>query len=439
MSDYIPNTKKAQEEMLESIGMRDFDELFSMIPDSVKLKQLDLPEGLSEFEVQRKLLAIANENYVYPTVFRGAGAYRHYIPALVKSILSKEEFLTAYTPYQAEISQGVLQSIFEYQTMICELTGMDVSNASVYDGASAAAEAAGMCCERKRQKVYISQTCDPNIIETVKTYCWGKNREVILIPEKEGLCDIEALSGLLDEESACVLIQQPNYYGLLEDCTKISEITHAAKAKMIMSCNPISLAILPTPKEVGADIAVGEGQPLGMSMAFGGPYLGFMSTVNAMARKLPGRIVGETVDADGKRAYVLTLQAREQHIRREKASSNICSNQAYCALNAAVYMAVMGEEGLKQVAHLCTSKAHYLRKVLIEAGMVGKYDREFFHEFVLSSSVSSAKINAALKEKGILGGYPLSETETLWCATEMNTKEEMDECARIIKEVLSCA
>lgn len=439
MSDYIPNTKKTQQAMLESIGLHDFDELFASIPNSVKLKELNLPSGLSEMEVQRKLAALANTNTIYPTVFRGAGAYRHYIPSIVKSVLSKEEFLTAYTPYQAEISQGVLQSIFEFQTMICELCGMDVANASVYDGANAAAEAVNMCVERKRQKIYVAATVDPKILQTIQTYSWAKNREVNVIPESDGVCDLEALKASLNEESACVVLQQPNFYGLLEDCQKAGEIIHEAGAKMILSCNPIALSILPTPKEVGADIAVGEGQPLGMSLAFGGPYLGFMCTQMNMARKLPGRIVGETVDVDGKRAFVLTLQAREQHIRREKASSNICSNQAYCALNAAIYLAVMGEEGLKQVATLCTSKAHYLKKVLSEAGLKPVHDREFFHEFVMESPISNEKIFEKCKANGILAGAPINDHQTLWCATEMNTKEEMDACASLIKEVLACA
>ena len=439
MGNYVPNTAQQQKAMLEAIGMASYDELFSVIPDSVKLDHLDLPEGLSELEVQRLITALAAKNTVYPTIFRGAGAYRHYIPAIVKNVISKEEFITAYTPYQAEISQGILQSIFEYQTMICELTGMDVSNASVYDGASAAAEAVGMCCERNRQKVVVSAAIHPQTLAAVKTYCWGKDREVVVIPERDGITDLAALSNLLDEACACVLIQQPNYYGHLEPCEEISALAHQAGAKSIMSCNPIMLSILPTPRECGADIAVGEGQPLGMSLAFGGPYLGFMSTVEAMGRKLPGRIVGETVDVEGKRAYVLTLQAREQHIRREKASSNICSNQAYCALNAAVYMAAMGASGMQEAASQCISKAHYLMKQLVNSGLERVYPQEFCHEFVLRSPIPCTILLKALKEKGILGGLPLNEFDLLWCATEMNTKEEMDLCAETVKEVLNHA
>lgn len=439
MGNYVPNTSDQQKAMLDVIGVKDYDELFSVIPDSVKLDQLDLPQGLSELEVMRKVNALSAKNTVYPTIFRGAGAYRHYIPAIVKNVISKEEFITAYTPYQAEISQGVLQSIFEYQTMICELTGMDVSNASVYDGASAAAEAVGMCCERKRQKVYVSKCVHPQTIETIQTYCWGKNREVILIDEKAGITDCSLLKAMLNEESACVVLQQPNYYGNLEPCEEASAIVHEAGAKLIMSCNPIALAVLPTPRECGVDIVVGEGQPLGLSLAFGGPYLGFMSTVESMGRKLPGRIVGETVDVDGKRAYVLTLQAREQHIRREKASSNICSNQAYCALNAAVYMAAMGAKGMQEVAEQCVSKAHYLKHVLTSSGLEAIHHQHTFHEFVMRSPIPCTILLNALKEKGILGGLPLNEYDMLWCATEMNTKAEMDQTAAVIKEVLDHA
>ena len=258
---------------------------------------------------------------------------------------------------------------------------------------------------------------------------------MVVVPEKDGLTDMEALKEALNESSSCFYLQQPNYYGNIEDADALSAIAHEAGAKFIMGCNPISLAIMKTPAECGADVAVGEGQPLGMGLAFGGPYLGFMAATSKMMRKLPGRIVGETVDCEGKRAYVLTLQAREQHIRREKASSNICSNQALCALTAGVYLSAMGEKGIKQVANLCLSKAHYLKDVLEGAGLQAKYQHPFFHEFVTTSEVSSDKILKALEEKGILGGLPLNEHEILWCATEKNTKAEMDQVAAIVKEV----
>lgn len=437
MGSFLPNTAQEQQAMLKEIGFNSFDELFAHIPEQVMLKELNLPEGLSELQALDHMEELAEKNKKFRHIFRGAGAYNHYIPAVVGSVTGKEQFVTAYTPYQAEISQGILQSIFEYQTMICELTGMAASNASVYDGATAAAEAVAMCKERKRNTAYVSATTHPQVLEVIKTYCYGSNTEVVVVPEKDGLTDQDALKELLNGESASFYVQQPNFYGNIEDADGLGVITHEAGAKFIMGCNPIALAVLKTPAECGADVAVGEGQPLGLGLAFGGPYLGFMAATDKMLRKLPGRIVGETVDRDGKRAYVLTLQAREQHIRREKASSNICSNQALCALTAGVYLSAMGEAGLTQVAELSVSKAHYLQQVLVEAGLKAKYDHPFFHEFVTVGEGKTAAILKALEEKGILGGYPLNEDEILWCATEKNTKEEMDAAAAIVKEVCS--
>lgn len=435
MGSYLPNTRQEQQEMLREAGYESFDALFAHIPEEVKVKELNLPSGLSEMEVLSEMEDIAQKNKIFRHIFRGAGAYDHYIPAIVGSVVNKEEFVTAYTPYQAEISQGILQSIFEYQTMICELTGMDVSNASVYDGATAAAEAVAMCRERKRTTAYISAAANPQVISVIKTYCYASGTEVVMIPEKDGVTDKEALKAALKDTAACFYVQQPNYYGNLEDAKELGEIVHAAGAKYIMGCNPIALGMIKTPAECGADVAVGEGQPLGMSLAFGGPYLGFMAATEKMLRKLPGRIVGETVDRDGKRAYVLTLQAREQHIRREKASSNICSNQALCALTAGVYLSAMGEEGIRKAASLCCSKAHYLQAELEKAGLKPKYRVPFFHEFVTVSEVKAEIILDALEKKGILGGLPLGEYEILWCATEKNTKAEIDLAAEIVKEV----
>lgn len=435
MGSFLPNSKQEQQDMLKEIGFDSFDALFAHIPEEVKLKELNLPSGVSEMEAEAMMEEMAEKNKTFKHIFRGAGAYNHYIPAIVGSVAGKEEFVTAYTPYQAEISQGILQSIFEYQTMICELTGMDASNASVYDGATAAAEAAAMCKERKREVVFVSATTNPEVIQVIRTYCYGSNTDVVIVEEKDGVTDTEALKNALNERSACFYVQQPNYYGNFEDADLLGAITHEAGAKFIMGCNPIALAIMKTPAECGADIAVGEGQPLGLGMAFGGPYLGFMAAGAKMVRKLPGRIVGETVDREGKRAYVLTLQAREQHIRREKASSNICSNQALCALTAGVYLSAMGEEGMKQAANLCLSKAHYLKEQLCESGLKAKYNQPFFHEFVTTSEVEAEKILTALEEKGILGGLPLNEYDILWCATEKNTKAEMDQAAAIVKEV----
>ena len=435
MGSFLPNTKEEQQNMLREIGYDSFDALFAHIPEEAKVKSLNLPSGLSEMEAIEEMDRLAGKNIVFKHIFRGAGAYNHYIPAIVQSVVSKEEFVTAYTPYQAEISQGILQSIFEYQTMICELTGMDASNASVYDGATAAAEAVAMCKERKRTTAYVSAASNPQVIQTIKTYCYGSNTKVVVVPEKDGVTDIQALKEALDDESACFYMQQPNYYGNLEDADTLGEIAHEAGAKFIMGCNPIALAMIKTPAECGADIAVGEGQPLGLGLSFGGPYLGFMAATAKMTRKLPGRIVGETVDRDGKRAFVLTLQAREQHIRREKASSNICSNQALCALTAGVYLSAMGAEGMKQAASLCVSKAHYLQEKLSEAGLARRDTQPFFHEFVTVCPGKSAEILLELEKNGILGGLMLSEDEILWCATEKNTKAEMDAVCGIVKEV----
>ena len=435
MGSYIANTAKQQQAMLAEAGFESFEELFADIPEGVRCQGLSLPEGLCELETMARMEELAAKNKVFCHIFRGAGAYRHYIPAIVKSVAGKEEFLTAYTPYQAEISQGILQSIFEYQTMICELTGMDVSNASVYDGATAAAEAAAMCRERKRIKAYVSEAVNPEVLAVIRTYCYGNGMEVETIPQKEGLTDQEALRAALGDDSACFYLQQPNYFGCLEDAEGIGEIVHAAGAKYILGCNPIALARIPTPGECGADIAVGEGQPLGMELAFGGPYLGFMAATGKMMRKLPGRIVGETTDKNGRRAFVLTLQAREQHIRREKAGSNICSNQALCALTAGAYMAAMGAKGMRQTADLCVSKAHYLQGELQKAGLRAKYTQPYFHEFVTSCEGKTGEILAALEQEGILGGLPLNESDILWCATELSTRAAMDQTAAIVREV----
>ncbi|MBQ9064976.1 MAG: aminomethyl-transferring glycine dehydrogenase subunit GcvPA [Blautia sp.] len=436
MGSYVPNTPSEQQEMLKECGFSGFDDLYRDIPESVRLKTpLDLPEGRSELGVRRLMEEMAEKNTIYRHIFRGAGAYNHYIPAIVNTIAGKEEFRTAYTPYQAEISQGVLQTIFEYQTDICTLTGMEASNASVYDGAVAAAEACEMCRERKRSVILVSGTVDPKTLSVVRTYSFGRDVKVISVPEKDGITDTEELKKLLTSEVSCLLVQHPNYYGILEPMEELTEAVHAAGARIIESCNPVSLAILKTPGELGVDIAVGEGQPLGIPLSFGGPYLGFMAAGKKMMRKLPGRIVGQTVDCDGNRTYVLTLQAREQHIRREKASSNICSNEALCALRAAAYLAAMGPEGFRSVAVQSTSKAHYLQEKLAEAGLtLCCPDKEFFHEFV-TVCPEPEKVLSALDKNGILGGLPLGNGRILWCATEMNTREEIDKVSGIVKEV----
>ena len=435
MGSYIPSTPAERQEMLEAIGLQDYRELYRDVPADMYLdRPLEIPQGMSELEVMRAVSAMAEKNKVFSTVLRGAGAYDHYIPSIVKYIPAKEEFLTAYTPYQAEMSQGILQSIFEYQTMICELTGMDVSNASVYDGATAAAEAAAMCRDRKRRVTLISAAAQPDVINTVRTYCYGTGDELRIVPARDGKTDLAALKEMLTPDVASVYIQQPNYYGLFEDADAIGQAVHEAGAMYIMGCNPIALAIMKTPRDCGADIAVGEGQPLGMPLSYGGPYLGFMATTGKYMRKLPGRIVGETVDSKGQRAYVLSLQAREQHIRREKASSNICSNQALCALIAGLYMSAMGPGGMAQAASQSMSKAHYLAQELCKIdGVSMKYQGDFFHEFVVEMPKCD-EVLAALEAQDILGGLPV-EGGVLWCATEKASKAQLDKAVSIVKEV----
>ena len=423
--------------MLKEIGYKDFDDLFKVIPDEAKVKgELNLPEGMSEIEVDRKVQGLADKNVVFRSIFRGAGAYNHYVPSAVDAIANKEEFLTAYTPYQAEISQGILQSIFEYQTMIAEITGMDIANASLYDGASAAAEACWMCKDRKHSTIYVSGAVDGRIQEVINTYSFGRESKVVVVPEKDGVTDAVALKKLLsdDPEASCFLVQYPNFYGVIEDVDELCKITHDAGAKFIMYCQPLALGALRSPGEIGADIAVGEGQPLGLGLEFGGPYLGFLSTKEENMRSIPGRLIGETVDTRGERGFVLTIQAREQHIRREKASSNVCSNEAWCALRAGIYLSTIGPKGFEDVATLCSSKAHYLADELEKIGMKRVYKGEFWNEFV-TTCPDADKLNKALEKKGILGGLPVAGGNILWCCTELNSKEDIDEVVAIAKEV----
>lgn len=436
MASYIPSTAREREEMLAVVGVESYRDLYRDVPGDMILEEgaLNIPEGKSELEVNRMVSAMASRNVVFPTVLRGAGAYDHYIPSIVKYIPAKEEFLTAYTPYQAEMSQGILQSIFEYQTDICELTGMDVSNASVYDGATAAAEAAAMCRDRKRRVTLVSAAAHPDTVNTLRTYCYGTGDELRVVPAKDGKTDLDALKDMLQSDVAGVYVQQPNFYGQFEEAEEIGRLVHENGSMYILGCNPIALAIMKSPRDCGADIAVGEGQPLGMPLSYGGPYLGFMATTAKHMRKLPGRIVGQTVDSNGDRAFVLSLQAREQHIRREKASSNICSNQALCALTAGLYMSAMGPKGMAEAAKQSMAKAHYLAYQLCTVpGVTLKYKGEFFHEFV-TTGPKADDILAALEKAGILGGLPL-EDGILWCATEKVSKAELDRAVSIVKEV----
>ena len=423
--------------MLNEIGYKDFDDLFKVIPDAAKVKgELNLPDPLSEIEVSRKVEGLAAKNVIFRSIFRGAGAYNHYVPSAVDAIANKEEFVTAYTPYQAEISQGILQSIFEYQTMIAEITGMDIANASMYHGASGAAVACWMCKDRRHSTIYVSGALDERILRVINTYSFGRESKVVVIPAKDGVTDKDALAKALaeDDAAACFLMQYPNFYGIVEDAEELCKITHDGGAKFIMYCHPLALGALKSPGELGADIAVGEGQPLGLGLEFGGPYLGFLSTRQENMRQIPGRLIGETVDTRGERGFVLTIQAREQHIRREKASSNICSNEAWCALRAGIYLSTIGPEGYEKVAALCSSKAHYMADELAKIGMPLAYKGEFWNEFV-TTCPDIEKLNKALEEKGILGGLPICDGNVLWCCTELNSKEDIDEVIAIAKEV----
>lgn len=437
MGHYLPHTEAERRDMLSRLGLADMRGLFQDIPSHVILESpLRLPAGMSEMEVLAAMKKLAAANTNYRLTLRGAGCYDHFIPAVVSRIAAKEEFVTAYTPYQAEMSQGILQSIFEFQSLMCELTQMDASNASVYDGATAAAEAAVMCRERKRRVTLVSAAAHPDTIATIKTYCYGTGDELRVVPARGGVTDLEALSGMLGEDVASLYVQQPNFFGLLEDVKGLFEAAKAAGARCILGANPMTLAMLPGGREAGADIVCGDAQPFGLPMAFGGPSLGFITATSAMQRRLPGRIVGQTIDHEGRRAFVLTLQAREQHIRREKASSNICSNQAHCALTAAAYLTYVGPGGLKEVAESCLSKAHYLAGELCKInGISLRYEGHFFHEFVTALPVPGTQVESALEKEGVLSGLPLPGGDMLWCVTEKASKEDLDGVVRLVREV----
>jgi len=442
LGNFLPSTENQRAEMMRAVGVSSVGELYADIPAQMRQKAVEavasMPNGVSEFEALDQMKALANKNHVFGAIFRGAGAYWHHIPAVVSRIAAKEAFVTAYTPYQPEISQGILQTIFEYQTILCELTGMSAGNASVYDGATAAAEAAAMCCERSRTKTLLAGGLHPDAMETVQTYCYGADAPCAVLPNNGGRLDLHALKAALDDGVASLILQSPNYFGVVEDVFAIAELVHAAGAKLVLSMNPVAMALLLSPAEQGADVAIGDGQPLGIPLSFGGPYLGFMACKQDMIRKLPGRIVGQTADAQGRRCFVLTLQAREQHIRREKASSNICSNQALCALTAAAYCSAMGPQGIREVARACYDNAHYLADELgkIKGFELAYPGAPFFHEFVTKTPVSAQGVLRLLEQKNILGGLPV-EGGILWCATERNTKAQMDALISAVKEAIA--
>lgn len=439
---YSPHTDKDKKEMLEVIGAASLEELFKAIPKELRIQKLDLPEGVSELELKKFILEKAGKNYSTQKLdsFLGAGAYEHYIPQVIESIISRGEFLTAYTPYQAEASQGTLQAIYEYQSLICELTGMDVANASMYDGASALAEAVILSArETGRNRVIFSSSLHPEYKQVVKTYLEGYKMEFIEIPHAGGLFDEAALKKAADDRAACVVVQNPNFFGCVEKMDKIESICHSCGALLIGCVNPISLGVLKPPGEYNADIAVGEGQPLGIPMNYGGPYLGFFAVKEKHMRKMPGRVAGMTKDIEGKRGFVLTMQAREQHIRREKATSNICTNEGLMALAACVYLSLIGKEGIKEIARQNVLKSHYLKdKILKLSGFKSAFDAPFFNEFVVRCGKEPDKITGDLLKHGVIGGLPLGKFYPdmkecmLICVTETKAKEDLDKFAGLL-------
>lgn len=438
---YIGNTDEDREQMLKEIGYPDIESLFKAVPDSVHLKtKLNIPQAQSEIELVNNMKSLAKENLNTDdyACFLGAGAYDHFIPSAIDQLVSRQEFYTAYTPYQPEISQGTLQAIFEYQTMICELTGLPVANASMYDGATALTEAAIMACEAtKRTEILIASSVHPESRQVLDTYAKFRDMTVVEIAYNDGQVDLEDLKSKINKNTAAVIVQSPNFFGIIEDVEAVAAIAHENKSLVVVSADPISLAVLKSPGELGADIAVGDGQPLGNSLSFGGPYLGFMAVTDKLMRKMPGRIVGQTADEQGNRGFVLTLQTREQHIRREKATSNICSNQALNALQATIYLTLMGKEGLKKVAQLCLNKSHYAFDQLVATGKFSPvFNAPFFKEFAVKSTEEISTLNDRLLESGFIGGYNLGnnypELSSSWlvAVTEKRTKQEIDEFAR---------
>ena len=433
---YLPMTELDQQEMLATIGVATIDELFADIPEKVRFKgQYNIKEAKSEAALMKELaqLAAKNKDTATNVSFLGAGVYNHYKPIIVDHVISRSEFYTAYTPYQPEISQGELQAIFEFQTMIAELTGMDLANSSMYDGGTALAEAGMLAAgHTRRKKLLVSGAVHPEYKDVVATYAYGQSIEVITIPTKDGVTDIEALKGLVDDQTAGVIVQYPNFFGQIENLQPLADITHDAKGLFIVSSNPLALGVLTPPGKMGADITVGDAQVFGISEAFGGPHCGYFAVTNKLMRKVPGRLVGETVDQDGRRGYVLTLQAREQHIRRDKATSNICSNQALLALAASVAMTALGKQGVQEMAKQNIVKTRYAKNAFEAAGFEVVYQGAHFNEIVVKTKANVTAINKALIEKGIIGGfdlgrvYPELENHALIAVTEIRTKEEID-------------
>ena len=436
---FIVNTDSDRNEMLKEIGAASFDDLIADIPQELRLKEpLNLPAALSEPRVMQLMeeLAAKNVSTASHVCYLGGGAYDHYIPPAIKTIASRSEFYTAYTPYQAEVSQGTLQAIYEYQSMICRLYGMDTANASLYDGATALAEAVSMAMAvTGRSRVVVAGKLHPNALHVLKTFIEaGGDRTVVQNGLQDGVCDVENLEKTVDDTVAAVIVQQPNFYGCLEEVGRIGDTAHRNGALFIVSADPVSLGILEAPGNYGADIAVGEGQPLGNALNFGGPYLGIFAVKKDYVRKMPGRLVGLTKDRDGEDGFILTLQTREQHIRREKATSNICTNQALNALQAVVYLSLLGKEGLREVAGHSLQKSHYLAEKIAELpGYSLMYDRPFFREFVVETPVPAGEVLEKMLEQGIFAGYDLAAVDDeglLVAVTEKRTKEQLDDFVR---------
>jgi len=441
---FIPHTPQQQQEMLETIGLT-MEDLFGDIPVELMAPSFDLPDGLSEQEVRNRLADLAGKNHVDLTLFLGGGFYDHFIPSALYSIISRSEFYTAYTPYQPELAQGTLQAIYEYQSAICRLTDMEVSNASLYDGGTAMYEAMMMALRiTGRNKVIVDDSVNPIYRVMIDSYTQNLQIDLAQTHCCDGLANRSEILETLDDQTAAVIVQNPNFFGCIDDVSDIAEAAHEKGALLIVSCYPISLGILKTPGAMGADIVTGEGQSLGMPMSFGGPYLGFMASRKPYVRKMPGRVAGETTDRLGRRAFVLTLQAREQHIRRDKATSNICSNEALCALTALVYLSLLGKEGLKETAQRCADKASYAYQRLtaipgVEPHFKAKW---FFNEFVLDLPCEAAGVIAKLIERGFAAGFPLGryyegmENSVLICVTEKRTKQQIGMLAEALESVL---
>lgn len=444
---YLPTTEQDRKAMLDVIGVDTVEDLFTDIPKNVRFQgDLEIPDALSEPELLKWMRHLAKKNLSHDQVvsFLGAGVYEHHIPSVVQHLISRSEFYTAYTPYQPEVSQGELQAMFEFQTMICELTGMDVANSSMYDGATAVAEAANLAVSGTgRKKILLSQALHPEAKQVLQTYARGRGWKIVEVACEDGRTDIERLQKQVDQETAAVIIQSPNFFGVIEDITKLEPFVHTAQSLLIVSTNPISLGILKPPGEMGADVVVGDAQSLGIPLSFGGPHCGFFATTEKWMRRIPGRIVGETIDEDGRRGFVLTLQAREQHIRRDKATSNICSNQALNALAASVYLSAMGKHGLYEVGYLNMQKAYYAKQRLLQVpGITDVFSAPFFNEFVIHLSAPVHEVNDALLRRGILGGFPLEQIDPsyqqmmLVAVTELRSKTEIDQLAEELERIL---